>query len=101
MMFVPEKSALKIDMPDEPKGAKWTSAPRLVQSLHYRQDQVGFLVLKGGPQEDRIGVHRTDTEGSSGSVFWPVGASQRDGQDVWKDEISFLEDKEAAFLALA
>src|SRR2546425_3107046 len=42
-MFVPEKSALKIDMPDEPKGAKWTPAPRLVQSLHYRQDQVGFL----------------------------------------------------------
>ena len=42
-MFVPEKNALKIDMPSEPKGAKWTAAPRLVQTLHYRQDRVGFL----------------------------------------------------------
>jgi dipeptidyl aminopeptidase/acylaminoacyl peptidase len=30
-------------MPEEPKGAKWTSAPRMVQSLHYRQDQIGFM----------------------------------------------------------
>jgi dipeptidyl aminopeptidase/acylaminoacyl peptidase len=42
-MFVADKSALKIDMPAEPKGAKWTAAPRYVQNLHYRQDQVGFL----------------------------------------------------------
>jgi dipeptidyl aminopeptidase/acylaminoacyl peptidase len=42
-MFVPQKGTLKIDMPEEPKGAKWTPAPRLVQSLHYRQDQIGFL----------------------------------------------------------
>src|SRR5258708_4059978 len=27
----------------EPKGAKWTPAPRVVSSLHFRQDQVGFL----------------------------------------------------------
>jgi len=42
-MFVPQKNTLKIDMPEEPKGAKWTSAPRMVQSLHYRQDQIGFM----------------------------------------------------------
>src|SRR5437763_599458 len=42
-MFVPQKGTLKIDMPEEPKGAKWTPAPRMVQSLHYRQDQIGFL----------------------------------------------------------
>jgi dipeptidyl aminopeptidase/acylaminoacyl peptidase len=42
-MFVPQKSKLKIDMPEEPKGAKWTPEPRLVQTLHYRQDQIGFL----------------------------------------------------------
>jgi dipeptidyl aminopeptidase/acylaminoacyl peptidase len=42
-MFVPEKRSLPISMPAEPKGAKWTPAPRLVESLHYRQDQVGFL----------------------------------------------------------
>jgi dipeptidyl aminopeptidase/acylaminoacyl peptidase len=42
-MFVPEKNSLTISMPPEPKGAKWTPAPRFVESLHYRQDQVGFL----------------------------------------------------------
>src|SRR6516162_3313859 len=42
-MFVPDKNDLKISMPAEPKGAKWTPAPRYVQNLHYRQDQVGFL----------------------------------------------------------
>src|SRR5262249_59923812 len=30
-------------MRPEPQGAKWTAAPRIVESLHYRQDQVGFL----------------------------------------------------------
>ena len=30
-------------MPATPKDAKWTPPPRIVQTLHYRQDQVGFL----------------------------------------------------------
>jgi dipeptidyl aminopeptidase/acylaminoacyl peptidase len=42
-MFVPEENTLPISMPPEPKGAKWTPAPRFVETLHYRQDQVGFL----------------------------------------------------------
>ena len=42
-MFVPEKNSWSISMPGEPKGAKWTAAPRIVETLHYRQDQVGFL----------------------------------------------------------
>jgi dipeptidyl aminopeptidase/acylaminoacyl peptidase len=42
-MFVPAKDAWKISMPPAPDGAHWTAAPRIVESLHYRQDQVGFL----------------------------------------------------------
>ena len=42
-MFVPEKNKWQISMPAEPKGAKWTPGPRIVETLHYRQDQVGFL----------------------------------------------------------
>lgn len=42
-MFVPKKNNWKISMPTEPEGAHWTPGPRLVESLHYRQDQVGFL----------------------------------------------------------
>ena len=41
--FVPEKPAWAISMPATPKDAKWTPPPRIVQTLHYRQDQVGFL----------------------------------------------------------
>jgi dipeptidyl aminopeptidase/acylaminoacyl peptidase len=42
-MFVPEQEKWTISMPGEPKGAKWTAPPRLVGTLHYRQDRVGFL----------------------------------------------------------
>src|SRR5712691_4560480 len=42
-MFVPDKNAWTIAMPPEPKGAKWTPAPRAVETLHYRQDQIGFI----------------------------------------------------------
>jgi len=41
--FVPDREKWTISMPEEPKGAKWTAAPRVVSTLHYRQDQVGFL----------------------------------------------------------
>jgi len=42
-MFVAEKNTTPISVPAEPKGAKWTAAPHLVETLHYRQDQVGLL----------------------------------------------------------
>ena len=41
--FVPDQEKWTISMPQEPKGAKWTPAPRVVSTLHYRQDQIGFL----------------------------------------------------------
>ena len=42
-MFVPDKHKWAISMPPEPQGAKWTPAPRIIETLHYRQDQVGFV----------------------------------------------------------
>jgi dipeptidyl aminopeptidase/acylaminoacyl peptidase len=42
-LFVPKKNTWTISMPSEPQGAKWTAAPRIVETIHYRQDQVGFL----------------------------------------------------------
>jgi dipeptidyl aminopeptidase/acylaminoacyl peptidase len=42
-MFVAESEKWSISMPAEPKGAKWTAAPRVVGTIHYRQDQVGYL----------------------------------------------------------
>jgi dipeptidyl aminopeptidase/acylaminoacyl peptidase len=42
-MFEADQEKWAISMPGEPKGAKWTPAPRVVSTLHYRQDRVGFL----------------------------------------------------------
>jgi len=42
-MFVPEKQDWTISIPAAPKGAKWSEPPRVIQALHYRQDQVGML----------------------------------------------------------
>jgi len=42
-MFAPDPEKWSISMPEAPKSAKWTAAPRIVTSLHYRQDRVGFL----------------------------------------------------------
>jgi dipeptidyl aminopeptidase/acylaminoacyl peptidase len=42
-MFVPAKNTWNISMPAAPQDAKWTGAPRAVETLHYRQDRVGFL----------------------------------------------------------
>ena len=42
-MFTADQEKWTISMPTEPKGAKWTPAPRVVGTIHYRQDQVGYL----------------------------------------------------------
>ena len=42
-MVVPKSVPWRIDMPEAPKGAKWTPAPRIVQTLHFRQDRRGFV----------------------------------------------------------
>src|SRR5471032_2378227 len=76
-MFVPETERWTISMPGEPKGAKWTPAPRVVSTIHYRQDQVGFLEdgfthLFVVPSEG--GTPRALTTGK-----WSVGAGELRG----------------------
>ena len=41
-MLVPKRSTWRIDLPARPEGARWTEAPRIIESLHYRRDRVGF-----------------------------------------------------------
>jgi Tol biopolymer transport system component len=40
---VPKNVPWKIDLPEAPKDAKWTSTPRIVQNLHFRQDRRGYI----------------------------------------------------------
>ena len=73
-MFVPEAEKWTISMPAEPKGAKWTPAPRTVSSLHYRQDQVGFL------EEGYTHLFVVRSEGGTPKALtsgkWNVGAGE-------------------------
>jgi dipeptidyl aminopeptidase/acylaminoacyl peptidase len=42
-MLVPRRDTWPIKMPARPEGAKWTEAPRIVESLTYRADRQGFV----------------------------------------------------------
>ncbi len=42
-MNVPDRDTWSIDMPKPPQGAEWTTPPRVVDRLDYRQDRQGFL----------------------------------------------------------
>jgi dipeptidyl aminopeptidase/acylaminoacyl peptidase len=42
-MFVGKPAQWAIDMPKAPDSAKWTKAPRIVETLHFREDQRGFM----------------------------------------------------------
>ena len=80
-MGVPVSEDWRIPMPAAPKGAKWTEAPRVVRSLEYRRDRVGFT---GGAVQQLFvvgadgGVPRQVTTGewNAGSARWmPDGRS--------------------------
>ncbi len=42
-MFVAKPTSWAIDMPKPPDSAKWTKAPRIVETLHFREDRRGFI----------------------------------------------------------
>lgn len=76
-MFTPEAPKWNISMPAAPKGAKWTAAPRIVQSLHYRQDQVGFI------EDGRTHLFVVPADGGAArqltSGSWSIGAGELRG----------------------
>jgi dipeptidyl aminopeptidase/acylaminoacyl peptidase len=76
-MFVPEKNTLPISMPPEPKNAKWTAPPRYVETLHYRQDQVGFL--EDGFTHLFVVPADGGTERALTTGKWSVGAGELRG----------------------
>ncbi len=39
---IPLKDKWSITLPARPKGAKWTADPTVIDTLHYRQDRVGY-----------------------------------------------------------
>jgi dipeptidyl aminopeptidase/acylaminoacyl peptidase len=41
--FVPSRGGWTVQLPDRPRGATWTEAPRVVDQLVYRRERTGFL----------------------------------------------------------
>ena len=82
-MHVDGEPALKpTGMPQAPKGAKWTTAPRVIDQLDYSQDRVGFLE-RGYRQVFIVpaegGTARQITTGNwnvSGSLEWTKDSKQ-------------------------
>lgn len=73
VMFVPDESSWKIDLPKAPEGAKWTESPRVVDRVHFRQDFRGFReegVNHLFVVDANGGTARQLTEGN-----WNVGAT--------------------------
>ncbi len=42
-MIVPKRDSWNIRLPQRPEGARWTETPRIVESVTYRRDRIGFL----------------------------------------------------------
>jgi len=82
-MFVPKAPVWKIDMPAAPTGAKWTGAPRIVQQLHFRQDQRGFS--EPGFRHMFVVTSEGGTPRQLTSGDWNVGArfDGLDGSVAW------------------
>ena len=39
---IPPKDTWRVDLPGRPQGAEWTEDPVVIDTLHYRQDRVGY-----------------------------------------------------------
>jgi Tol biopolymer transport system component len=76
-MFEADQEKWTISMPSEPKGAKWTPAPRVVGTLHYRQDRVGFL--EDGYTHLFVVAADGGTPKALTSGKWSVGAGELRG----------------------
>jgi dipeptidyl aminopeptidase/acylaminoacyl peptidase len=42
-MLVPKRDSWNIRLPQRPEGARWTETPRIIESVNYRRDRIGFL----------------------------------------------------------
>ncbi len=73
-MFAAQAGKWNISMPEAPKGAKWTPAPRIVDTLHYRQDRVGFL--EDGYTHLFVVAADGGTPRALTSGAWSVGAGE-------------------------
>jgi dipeptidyl aminopeptidase/acylaminoacyl peptidase len=113
-MFVPKPPIWNIDMPKAPDSAKWTKAPRLVETLHFREDRRGFqdpgyrhlfvVQTDGGPARQitsgdwNVGAR---FDGISGAVGWDWLPNGRTiVVDGWADSAGDYQYQESKIYAV-
>lgn len=74
-MLVPARSAMRVNMPQRPEGAKWIEPPRVINRLNYRADNQGWTpegYMHIFVVPDTGGTPRQLTEGdyNHGGVSW-------------------------------
>ena len=81
MMHVPSENNWSIKMPAAPEGANWTQKPRMITSMHYQRDRVGFIEEGNShlfvvPAEGGTPRQLTQGEWAAGSGFsWTPDAN--------------------------
>jgi dipeptidyl aminopeptidase/acylaminoacyl peptidase len=85
-MLVPKRETWPIRMPARPEGAKWTEAPRIVESLTYRADRQGFI------EQGLTQIFIVPAEGGTERLI-------TDGQYNYAGEFGFTKDGKEIILS--
>ena len=113
-VFTPKPAEWAIDMPKPPEGAQWTKAPRIVQTLHFREDRKGFteggyrhlyvVRIDGGPARAvttgdwNVGARFDALSGAVGWDWTPDGRTIV--VDGWKDSTGDYNFRDANLYAV-
>lgn len=74
-MLVPARSAMRVNMPQRPEGARWVEPPRVINRLNYRADNQGwtpegFMHIFVVPDTGSTPRQLTDGDYNHGGVSW-------------------------------
>ncbi len=120
-MLVPKRESWPIRLPQRPEGARWTENPRIVESVTYRRDRIGFLeegfthiftvpATGGTPRQITSGNYNHGGGfGGGGSLAWTPdgkeilfsGLRTDDWQHQWREsEVYAVNVKDKTFRQL-
>jgi dipeptidyl aminopeptidase/acylaminoacyl peptidase len=103
---VPIKSTWTVTLPERPQGAKWTEDPPVIDTLHYRQDRVGYTnngydhifvvpAMGGTPRQLTSGDWNVGRRGLGSIASAPALSWSPDGKVIAFDGLTRAQTPEA------